>query len=85
MANGHTVLYLPSMICTRMPWPSVFWPVASNFTPFHGMISLLPGMSVAASAARMASGSTEAARLMASASTIRPVKARDELPVKLIL
>ena len=68
-----------------MPWPSVFWPVASNFTPFHGMISFEPGRSVAASALRIASGSVEPARLIASAITIRPVKVRDELPVKLAL
>ena len=85
MLNGHTVLYLPSTICTRMPRPSVFWPLASNFTPSHGMIRPLPGMSVDASALRIASGSVEPARLIASAITIRPVNVRDELPVKLIL
>src|SRR4029079_1430283 len=83
--NGQTVLYLPLTICTRMPCPSVFWPEESNLTPFHGMIRFLPGMSVPASDLRMASGSVEPARLIASASTIRPVKVRDELPVKLIL
>jgi len=70
------VTYLPPCACCRMARTPLFWPFSSNFTPVHGMMSWSPGMLVATRALRIASGSVDFARLMASASVMNPVNAR---------
>ena len=78
------VTYAPFWACCRMARTPLFWPFSSNFTPVHGMMSWSAGMFVATSALRIASGSVDFARLMASASVMKPVKARAGLEMKLM-
>ena len=72
------VTNLPPIYCSSTGSASLFWPISSNLTRFHGMMVCSPGMSVATSASRIFSPSVDLARLMASAITIRPMNCRDE-------
>src|SRR5439155_22429892 len=75
-SNGHTVQYFPPWSCTMMARTPTFWPVSSNFTPVQGMRRSAGLMSVLVRACRIASGSVEPARLMASTIVTMPVTAR---------
>ncbi len=72
------VTNLPPTYCSSTGSASLFWPISSNLTRFHGMMVCSPGMSVATSASRIFSPSVDLARLIASAITIRPMNCRDE-------
>src|SRR5258706_13779867 len=74
---GKIVTNLPPTYCSSTGSASLFWPISSNFTRFHGMMVCSPGISVATSASRILSPSVDLARLMASAITIRPMNWRE--------
>ena len=63
-----------------MPRVKVFCPFLSNCTPSQGIIITSGDICVAANAAWILFGSTDAARLMASASTMAAVNARAGVP-----
>src|SRR6266511_4722895 len=85
-SNGQTTLSWPPRHWVINGVPSSFCPVlASNLTPFQGMIIWSGLRSVASSAFRTASGSVEPARLIASSSTSMPVNERDVLSFRSLL
>src|SRR3989304_3502463 len=61
-SKGETVWYWPPWSWRMIPLTPVFWPGSSSLTPSHVMMSGSPGMLVATSALRMASGAGEPAR-----------------------
>src|SRR3984893_8624496 len=76
--GGKMVTNLPPVYCSSTGSASLFWPISSNLTRFHGMMVTSPGMSVETSASRILSPSVDLARLMASHITIRPINCLDE-------
>src|SRR6201982_915328 len=75
---GKMVTNLLPTYCSNTGSASLFWPISSNLTRFHGMMVCSPPKSVEASASRIFSPSGDLARLFASAMMICGLNCRAE-------